>query len=96
MTDHVKGELQRASEKYEARKEAIAIDHTERAPEALMRLLISDLGLDYEEMLRSRGPVIAGLAEGLASGLPVPELVHGFWIDGVIVGILLERARNES
>lgn len=88
------GEIQKASERYEARKRAAGLRAGDGLTDEVMAILVSDLDLDPKEMRLAKDVVRAAVVSLIATGkTDLQNLGIGFWVDGLIVGIFLQQAR---
>lgn len=87
------GEINDAMNRYQARKQAAGNTGTETAKEDMARLVLSGTDLDLEELLSHKREMIATAEKGYKSGIPIGEIVFGMWVDGMVVGIEIEKAR---
>lgn len=89
------GEIEDAMNRYQARKEAAGNDDTTTAGEDLARKALSGTDLDLEEILSHKHEMVTVAERGYRNGIPIGEIVFGMWIDGMVVGVEIEKAREK-
>jgi len=90
-----RGEIERAIERYNDRKDAGGIGEGKRVQrEDVSRRMLSGLDLDYDEIQRLKVPLATAPMEAIKAGLPVVEVMSGQWFDGLITGLLLAESRS--
>lgn len=99
------GEIERAVERYEARKTAIyAGGDRESLDQDRMRTLLVGLDIDLDELNDFRHAVVEAslevfsraLDEGLNAHMALAHTLAGTWVDGIVTGILMEQDRKEG
>lgn len=88
------GEVEDAIERYTARKNAAAIDPAKMSTLEQARLALSGLDLDLDEIVGLRDHVAMDMHGALTSGVPAFEIVFGMWMEGVAIGVELEKGRE--
>lgn len=91
-------ELERAARELSVWKEEADVGNEKLGDEDSSGSLFSKVGLTWEQaqnedlMLR----LTAAFISGINHNIPIGNLVHGTWLDGVCVGILVERNRRKE
>lgn len=83
-------------DRYEDRKEAMSLHGNANEVETdQIRVLLSGLDLDVEELANLSLYVAHAALTGLRHGVPLPGVMKGAWVDGLVTGILLQEARGK-
>jgi hypothetical protein len=98
------GEITDAVDKHEERKSAALGKRFDDAPigvdadgEGVIKLLLSGLELDLDELMEQSGQVSHVAATAVLAGAshPMPVL-KGVWVDGLVTGMLIVEARQKA
>lgn len=98
------GEISNAIERNEDRKSAALGRQFDEAPigldsegEEQLRLILNGLDLDPDELMQESGTAAQVGAAAMLTSSSHPALVlKGLWVDGLITGMLLMKARDDN
>jgi len=89
-------EIEEARARHMERKLAAGAVNTQSQDESVARAVFSGLDIDFDEIMRLRNDIVAAPMAALAGGIPIHEVLLGFWVDGMAVGLLMAEKRDDS
>ncbi len=81
---------------YDERKDAAAIPEHGEHSEDVIRLVMSDLDLDFDELLSLQRVLLPAPVKALMAGEDPRSIVFGMWVDGLATGLFLAKMREEA
>jgi hypothetical protein len=90
----VEGEINDAMDRYNKRKIAAGNDPTKVSEQDMFRLSLSGTDIDTDELMSHKKEMISVAENAYKSGIPIGEIVFGMWVDGIVVGVEIEKART--
>lgn len=88
------GEIKKADDRFNERKNSAGIYDQEISTEDTSRRVFSGLDLDWEEIVAFHDRSVQLAIEAVEAGVPLGNIVGGLAVDGLMIGILLEKARH--
>lgn len=87
------GEIDAAMNRHHNRKVAAGNDPKTVSAEDVVRLSLLGTDLDFDELMFHKKEMIEVAERGFHDGVPIGEIVFGMWVDGIVVGVEVEKAR---
>lgn len=92
-------EVHRAGMQLHFIKQELDLDNERLEPIDQSRLMLERFGFDADEVVGDHDVamrLLTSFVNGSKNGVPIGNLVHGIWIDGIMTGVQIERNRRES